>query len=176
MESQESQGGQEALGGQEPLGGGGALSSVGHCPIERTMGLVGSRSAMLIMREAFYGTSRFDDFVQRVEMAPATASTHLRALTDAGLLQRQPYREPGGRTRDEYALTPAGADLMPVVFGLFEWGRRHTDVQPLVEFAHAGCGHPIEVRVQCTAGHELAPDEIEWRPAATPATPGGAGR
>src|SRR5581483_4074411 len=73
-----------------------------HCPINRAMGLVGSRSAMLIMREAFYGTRRFDDFVQRVGMAPATASTHLRALTEAGLLQRQPYREPGGRTRDEY--------------------------------------------------------------------------
>ena len=137
-----------------------------HCPIERAMGVVGSRSAMLIMREAFYGTSRFDDFVRRVEMAPATASTHLRALTGAGLLERRPYREPGGRTRDEYALTPAGTDLMPVVFGLFEWGRRHTDVHPLVEFAHAGCGHPIEVRVRCTAGHEVAPDEIEWRPAA----------
>jgi DNA-binding HxlR family transcriptional regulator len=143
-------------------------SFAGHCPIERAMGLVGSRSAMLIMREAFYGTSRFDDFVQRVEMAPATASTHLRALTDAGLLARQPYREPGGRTRDEYALTRAGADLMPVVFGLFEWGRRHTDVRPLVDFAHAGCGHPIEVRVQCTAGHEVGPDEIEWRRAAAP--------
>ena len=84
-----------------------AVSFNAHCPIERAMGLVGSRSAMLIMREAFYGTSRFDDFVQRVEMAPATASTHLRALTEAGLLKRQPYREPGGRARDEYALTPA---------------------------------------------------------------------
>lgn len=150
---------------QEPVEGEVALSFAGHCPIERAMGLVGSRSAMLIMREAFYGTSRFDDFVQRVQMAPATASAHLRTLTDAGLLHRQPYREPGGRTRDEYALTQAGADLMPVVFGLFEWGRRHTDVQPLVDFAHAGCGHPIEVRVQCTAGHDVGPDEIEWRPA-----------
>ena len=147
----------------------------GHCPIESAMGLVGSRPAMLIMREAFYGTSRFDDFVQRVEMAPATASTHLRALTKAGLLERQPYREPGGRTRDEYALTQAGADLMPVLFGLFEWGRRHTEVQPLVDFAHVGCGHPIEVRVQCTAGHDLAPEDIEWRPTATRSETGDGG-
>jgi DNA-binding HxlR family transcriptional regulator len=137
------------------------------CPIDRSMGLVGSRSAMLIMREAFYGTSRFDDFVQRVEMAPATASTHLRALTGAGLLRRQPYREPGGRTREKYTLTEAGTDLMPVVFGLFEWGRRHTDARPRVAFAHAGCGRPIEVRVQCAAGHDVAPDQIEWL-AATP--------
>ena len=75
------------------------------CPIESAMGILGSRAAMLIMREAFYGTSRFDEFVRRVEMAPATASANLRALTEAGLLRRQPYREPGGRARDEYALT-----------------------------------------------------------------------
>jgi DNA-binding HxlR family transcriptional regulator len=154
------------MGSQETLDGGDVLTF--GCPIDKAMGLVGSRSAMLIMREAHYGTRRFDDFVQKVEMAPATASTHLRALTDAGLLQRQPYREPGGRTRDEYALTPAGTDLMPVLFGLFEWGRRHASVQPLVEFSHAVCGHPIEVRVQCTAGHEVGPGEIERRPAAAP--------
>jgi DNA-binding HxlR family transcriptional regulator len=141
------------------------VSFAGRCPIEKAMALVGSRSAMLIMREAFYGTRRFDEFVQRVEMAPATASAHLRSLTEAGLLRRQPYREPGGRTRDEYALTVAGSDLMPVVFGLFEWGRRHTDVKPLVTFAHAGCGEPIEVHVRCAAGHELGPDDLEWRPA-----------
>jgi DNA-binding HxlR family transcriptional regulator len=150
---------------QERQEGAAVPTAAGHCPIERAIGLVGSRSAMLIMREAFYGTRRFDDFVQRVEMAPATASAHLRALTGAGLLKRQPYREPGGRTRDEYALTPAGTDLMPVVFGLFEWGRRHTDVQPLVEFEHAGCGQAVEVQVQCTAGHKLGSDDIEWRPA-----------
>jgi len=146
-----------------------------HCPIESAMGLVGSRPAMLIMREVFYGTRRFDDFVQRVEMAPATASTHLRALTEAGLLERQPYREPGGRTRDEYALTEAGADLMPVLIGLFEWGRRYTQAQPLIEFEHAGCGHPIDVHVQCTAGHDLAPEDITLRPAATRSETGGGG-
>ena len=96
------------------------------CPVDSAMGLLGSRSAMLIMREAFYGTTRFDDFVRLVKMAPATASTHLRALTDAGLLVRRPYREPGGRTRDEYTLTGAGADLRPVVLGLFAWGRTGT--------------------------------------------------
>src|SRR3984957_20530367 len=121
---------------QQPQEGGTVQSFAGHCPIERAMGLVGSRSAMLIMREAVYGTSRFDDFVQRVEMEAATAYTHLRALPAAALLRRQPYREPGWRARDEYALTPAGADLMPVIFGLFAWGRRHTDAQPLIDFAH----------------------------------------
>jgi len=135
------------------------------CPIDKSMGLVGSRSAMLIMREAFYGTRRFDDFVRKVEMAPATASTHLRALTEAGLLQRQPYREPGGRTRDEYTLTEAGRDFQPVLLALFEWGRRHAGINPLVAFSHAGCGEPVGVQVRCAAGHQVGEDEIAWRPA-----------
>ena len=61
-----------------------AWSPVGHCPIEKAMAVVGSRPAMLLMREAHYGTRRFDDFVTRVGVAPATASTHLKALADAG--------------------------------------------------------------------------------------------
>ncbi len=65
---------------------------------------------------------------------------------------------------------------MPVVIGLFEWGRTHTDVQPLVDFVHVGCGHPVEVRAQCTAGHAVTPDELELRPAATSEQSGGAGQ
>jgi DNA-binding HxlR family transcriptional regulator len=150
----------------EPARGGrGGVPQGVNCPIESAMGILGSRAAMLIMREAFYGTSRFDEFVRRVEMAPATASANLRALTEAGLLQQQPYREPGGRSRNEYALTGAGADLMPVIFGLFEWGRRHTDAQPQIAFAHAGCGAGIEVHVRCSAGHDVTRDDIEWLPA-----------
>lgn len=149
---------------ESPAAGTTGEAGLWGCPIDRSMGLVGSRSAMLIMREAFYGTSRFDDFVKRVEMAPATASTHLRALTEAGLLQRQPYREPGGRTRDEYTLTEAGLDFRPVVLGLFEWGRKHAGINPLVEFSHTGCGEPIEVQVRCAAGHRVGEGEVTWRP------------
>lgn len=138
-------------------------SSIGRCPIEKAMAVVGSKPAMLIMREAHYGTRRFDDFVARIGLAPATASTHLRALTDAGLVERRPYRDAGARTRDEYHLTPAGADLAPVVIGLFDWGVKHADGTDQLTFAHAGCGEPVEVRVTCAAGHEVATDEVEVR-------------
>jgi DNA-binding HxlR family transcriptional regulator len=49
-------------------------SAVGHCPIEKTMALVGTKSAMLIMREAYYGTTRFDDFARRVGITKAATS------------------------------------------------------------------------------------------------------
>jgi DNA-binding HxlR family transcriptional regulator len=144
-----------------PLADRSSWSPIGHCPIEKAMGVVGSRPAMLIMREAHYGTRRFDDFVARVGLAPATAATHLRALTDAGLVARRPYRDEKARTRDEYVLTQAGVDLLPVVLGLFEWGTKHGGGR--LEFAHAGCGEPVALRVMCSAGHELDADEVELR-------------
>ena len=102
-----------------------AWSSLGHCSIEKTMSALGTKSAMLIMREAYYGTTRFDDFAQRVGITKAAASARLSELVDLGLLTRRPYREPGQRTRDEYVLTEAGIDFMPVVWAMFEWGQRH---------------------------------------------------
>ena len=74
-----------------------AWSAVGECPIEKTMALLGTKSAMLIMREAYYGTTRFDDFCTRVGITKAAASARLNELVDAGLLTRRPYREPGQR-------------------------------------------------------------------------------
>ena len=85
-----------------------AWSAVGECPIEKTMALLGTKSAMLIMREAYYGTTRFDDFWRRVGVTKAAASARLSELVEAGLLERRPYREPGQRSRDEYVLTDAG--------------------------------------------------------------------
>ncbi|KRB76443.1 HxlR family transcriptional regulator [Nocardioides sp. Root190] len=138
-------------------------TTAGRCPVERAMGLVGSRNAMLAMREAFYGTTRFDDFAERVGMSPATTSSNLKALTEAGLLERRPYREAGTRTRDEYVLTEAGVDLMPVVLALFAWGSRHAGETPGVDVVHAGCGEAVEVRATCAGGHQLESDDVELR-------------
>lgn len=58
-----------------------------------------------MLREAFYGTRRFDELARRVGITDAAAATRLRQLVDRGLLERRPYREPGQRTRQEYRLT-----------------------------------------------------------------------
>ena len=114
-----------------------AWSAVGECPIEKTMALLGTKSAMLILREAYYGTTRFDDFCRRVGITRAAAAARLNELVDAGLLMRRPYREPGQRGREEYVLTPAGVDFMPVVWSMFEWGRRHLPTRSRLRLAHA---------------------------------------
>lgn len=137
-------------------------STTGYCPIEKAMKIVGSRNAMLIMREAFYGTTRYDDFVERVDMAPATAATNLKALTSAGLLARQPYREEGGRTREEYVLTEAGSELLPIVIGLYQWGSRHAGA-PRLDVVHSECAQPVDAYVRCQVGHEVSSDDIELR-------------
>ena len=78
------------------------------CPIERTMSVVGTRSAMVLLREAAYGTTRFDDFVRRSGLTEAVVAGRLRELVSEGLLVREPYREPGQRARQAYVLTDAG--------------------------------------------------------------------
>src|SRR5438067_12958759 len=116
---------------------------------------------MLIMREAYYGTTRFDDFADRVGITEAVAAVRLRELAEAGLLERWPYQEPGQRTRFEYRLTDRGRDLMPVVLGLFEWGAKHVlpGGRASLDLSHADCGAPVHAEVRCADGHEVRLDE-----------------
>lgn len=142
--------------------------STRRCPAAAALDVVGSRSAVLIMREAFYGTTRFDDFVERVGITDGVASGRLRELTALGLLARVPYREPGSRTRYEYRLTERGADFAPVVMALFEWGSKHLTPSGRApfDFTHdedGGCGAPVHARVVCDAGHDVAPHEVTVR-------------
>lgn len=147
---------------QGPLADRDSWSAVGQCPIEKTMGLVGTKSAVLIMREAFYGTTRFDDFARRIGITKAATSARLSELVDAGLLTKRPYQEPGQRSRDEYVLTESGTALMPVVWAMFEWGRGYFDDTRL-RMTHLGCGAQATVEVRCSEGHEVPPGELGVR-------------
>ena len=124
------------------------------------MSALGTKSAMLILREAYYGTTRFDDFAHRVGITKAAAAARLSELVDLGLMARRPYREPGQRTRDEYILTEAGTDFMPVVWAMFEWGQRHLPGRNRLRLTHLGCGADATVEVRCSEGHHVPPDEL----------------
>ena|SRR5258708_5457403 len=149
---------------QGPLAERDKWSTHGNCPIEMTMTLLGTKSAMLMMREAYYGTTRFDDFARRVGITKAATSARLGELVDLGLLTRRPYREPGQRSRDEYVLTDAGTDFMPVVWAMFEWGRLHLPGGDRLRLTHRGCGADATVEIRCTEGHPVPPDELGMRP------------
>jgi DNA-binding HxlR family transcriptional regulator len=126
------------------------------------MDIVGTRSAILILREAYFGTTRFDDFARRVGITDAIASARLQDLTRAGLFERHPYREPGSRTRYEYRLTRMGLDLSPVVLGLYRWGAKYLydGGQPPVNLTHDECGEAVRVRVDCAHGHHVPLTEV----------------
>ena len=101
--------------------------------------------------------------MHRVGITRAAAAARLNELVDAGLLERRPYREPGQRTRDEYVLTPAGADFMPVVWAMFEWGRRHLPTRSPLRLIHKDCGADATVEIRCAKGHDVPASELGVR-------------
>lgn len=131
-----------------------------YCSIERALDVLKARSAVLLLREAFYGATRFEEFTARAGLSEATAAGRLRELVRAGLLDKRPYQAPGQRRRDEYVLTPAGADLMPAIFALLQWGNRHAPPPYPPVLHHDGCGEPVTIAARCAAGHTVDADEI----------------
>lgn len=136
--------------------------SATECSIDKAMGVIGTRSAVLILREAFYGTTRFDDFAQRVGITEAVAAARLKDLTAAGVFEKSPYREPGQRTRYEYLLTDMGNDLLPVVLGLMQWGDKYLQASggPLVV---SGDHKPVRVDVRGAEGRALVAEDLAVR-------------
>ena len=133
-----------------------------RCTIAKALEVVSTRSALLILREAFYGTTRFDDFAERVGLSEPATAARLHELVDEGLLEREDYREPGQRTRQRYRLTAKGADLFPVLAALMRWGDRWLDDRGgPVELIHRDCGETVSVSVRCAAGHEVDTSEID---------------
>jgi DNA-binding HxlR family transcriptional regulator len=133
-----------------------------NCSIAKSMELIGTRSSMLILREAFYGTTRFDDFARRTKITEAIVAARLKELTDIGLFIKQPYQEPGKRTRYEYLLTDKGRDLVPAVFALMQWGNKHLqgeDGGPLRLVAR-GTGEPVVIGPRTESGRVLDLDDL----------------
>lgn len=133
-----------------------------RCTIAKTLDVLTTRSAFLLLREAFYGTTRFDDFAERAGISEAVTAARLRELVHHGLLEREDYREPGQRTRQRYRLTDRGADLFPALAALMQWGDRWLDDRGgPVELRHRDCGEPVAVELRCAAGHSITPDELD---------------
>jgi DNA-binding HxlR family transcriptional regulator len=131
-----------------------------RCPIAASFDVVGTRSAFLLLREAFYGTTRFDDFAERVGISQPVAASRLRELVEHGLLEREPYQEPGQRTRMEYRLTDQGAEFFPVLVALMQWGDKW--LRPSgVELQHQECGGVVHSELHCAHGHQVEVDEID---------------
>lgn len=136
--------------------------SADRCTMAKALDVLGTRTSFLLMREAFYGSRRFDEFARRAGITEASAAARLKELTEHGLLRREPYQEPGQRTRHEYVLTEKGRDLLPVALALMAWGDKHLAGGrggPLA-MKHAGCGAEVAVEVRCVEGHPVPLEEL----------------
>ena len=94
-----------------------------QCPIARGLEHVGEWWSILILRDAFRGLSRFDEFSESLGIAPNMLTRRLNALVEAGMLERRRYNE--RPPRDEYRLTPRGMDFRPILLAMLAFGNRH---------------------------------------------------
>lgn len=147
-----------------------------NCSIARTLQVVGEKWTLLIIRECFYGATRFEQFHRVLQCPRNLLSERLNLLVGEGILERSEYREPGSRARMEYRLTDKGRELAYVLLALQQWGDRHkADPEgPPVVAQHAECGSELHVTFACSKGHVVAgADDIELvdGPGALPPVP-----
>ena len=113
------------------------------CALAGALEVLGERWTLLIVRDAFFGVRRFDDFAQHLEVPRAVLSARLRRLVDNGVLAKA-----GGRGRTEYLLTPAGEELWPAVYALITWGSRHRHPASR-SYSHVACGTELNAFGEC---------------------------
>ncbi len=93
-----------------------------NCPMARSVDLIGEWGSLLILREAFSGVSRFDDFQKKIGISRSLLTTRLKKLVDGGILERRPIASDA--KRQEYVLTEKGQDLFTMIIALRQWGDR----------------------------------------------------
>jgi DNA-binding HxlR family transcriptional regulator len=133
------------------------------CSAARALEAIGERWTMLIVRDAFLGVRRFDDFQRSLGVARNVLQSRLERLTEHGILERVRYQE--RPERFEYRLTEKGLDLWPVLVALLAWGDRHgaPDGPPVV-LEHRDCGGRVNDRRICdSCGALLEPRDVRAR-------------
>jgi DNA-binding HxlR family transcriptional regulator len=127
----------------------------GPCPVARGLCRVGDAWSMLILRDAGGGATRFDQFQKSLGIAPNILTRRLAALVESGLLERHRYSE--RPPRDEYVLSAAGRDFLPVLFALGAWAGRHFGDGDISRLVEAGSGMAVDaVVVDRATGTPLA--------------------
>jgi len=141
-----------------------------NCSLAQTLEVVGERWTLLILRDAFFGIRRFEEFQRRLGIARNILSARLARLVEEGILERRAV-SPGGKWA-EYRLTDKGRELQPALLALVQWGDRwYPNEDGLrVEFFDHRTGDPIRpILAYSQEGEALAPRDIRARPG-----PGGA--
>jgi DNA-binding HxlR family transcriptional regulator len=140
-----------------------------NCSVAQTLEVVGDWWTLLIVRDVFFGVTRFDEIQRRLGIARNTLTDRLDWLCDHGVLTRVPYGESGGRF--EYQLTEKGRDLQPVLMAMVAWGDKWGVVNPPLA-ATDPHGDPVELRmINTRTGRRVAPDNVRMLPTAAATDP-----
>ncbi|HEX8934878.1 MAG TPA: helix-turn-helix domain-containing protein [Pseudonocardiaceae bacterium] len=137
-----------------------------NCSIARTLEVVGEKWTLLILREVWYGASRFSDVERMLGCPRNLLAERLRKLVEHGILSTEPYQEAGSRSRLRYVITPKGSDLVPAVLGLLQWGDRYRadPAGPAIVTRHDKCGATLSVQIRCENDHHVQVSDIEAAP------------
>ena len=129
------------------------------CSIARTLEVIGDRWTLLVIRDAFLGVHRFEDFQKSLGVARNVLADRLGRLVDEGILRRTRYQERPARY--EYRLTRKGVELWPVIISAMKWGDRHLSPRKPTLVLHKDCGGEIDERLHCSrCGAELGPTDV----------------
>ena len=130
------------------------------CSVARTLEVIGDRWTLLVIRDAFLGVRRFEDFQRSLGVARNVLTERLNRLVEEGILRRRRYQQRPARY--EYRLTRKGVDLWPVMMTTMKWGDRYLypgEKPRLVR--HKDCGGDIDQRLHCSrCGAELEPTDV----------------
>lgn len=132
-----------------------------HCSVAQCLEVVGEWWTMLIVRDAFLGVTRFDEFQGRLGISRNVLGQRLARLVETGVLAKVPYSE--HPPRFDYRLTDKGRDLWPVLTAMRQWGDRHAAPDgPPVQLIHQECGQLSEALMVCSAcGEPIGPRDVE---------------
>jgi DNA-binding HxlR family transcriptional regulator len=135
------------------------------CSIARTLSVIGDRWTLLVLREAFLRTRRFEEFQARLGATRHVLAGRLQKLVEHGIFERVRYQE--RPPRFEYKLTEKGRDLYPVIVSLLGWGDRWMvdEAGPPIQLIHRGCGHQMVPVPSCPhCGQPVTARDVAARP------------
>ena len=112
------------------------------CPIARSLAVAGDAWCILILRDAHAGLTRFDQFRKSLGIAPTMLTRRLASLTEEGLLEKRCYSE--RPPREEYLLTAAGRDFLPILFMIGAWGRQYRGDDKMIRFIDVEAGTELK--------------------------------
>ena len=135
-----------------------------ECSVARSWQVLGERWTMLVLRECFNRTRRFEDFQSHLGMARNVLTDRLATLVGEGILEKRQYQE--RPPRYEYRLTEKGLELYPVLVAIMKWGDRwKSDNKPPVRLIHTLCDHEIDAKFVCAhCEEELRAREVRAEP------------